>query len=158
MDITAKDGKQLRLETTLWLQHGNVKIKVDGDFNLLEGENEDAYVKILNHFGRVLKLFTFENGVWEDAETGLPPTGFDASLAGRLPTLDKPGVAKKARAPKAKTSERKTATKAGTKSKASGNRPGPSDVKPKSSLKKNSGNKTTETKPSPASKRKKTPR
>jgi len=75
----------LRLPDTIWVQYGDVEVSRDGDEIVVLGKNDDAYLKVLNHFGRVLKLYTHESGKWEDADTGGPPTGFDMALAGRLP-------------------------------------------------------------------------
>ena len=85
MNITDQERKQLRLPDTLWVQYGEVKMVHEGEEIVFTGKNDDAYLKVLNHFGRVLKLFTHESGQWEDADTGGAPTGFDLALAGRLP-------------------------------------------------------------------------
>lgn len=114
MNLIEKDGKQLRLPATLWVQHGDVKISRKGEDILVEGKNEDAYLKILNHFGRVLKLFTFESGIWEDAETGGLPTGFDTTLAGWLkeaPSTTQSASTKKKAAPEKKIASPKSSKK-----------------------------------------------
>ncbi len=76
----------LEFDKTLWVHYGGgVEIKDKGTTLALTGKEEEAYLKVLNHFGRVMKLYTFDDGRWVDAETGLPATPFDESLAGRLP-------------------------------------------------------------------------
>lgn len=76
----------LEFDKTLWVQYGGgVEIKEKGSTLALTGKEEEAYLKVLNHFGRVMKLYTFDDGRWVDAESGLPATPFDETLAGRLP-------------------------------------------------------------------------
>ncbi len=79
------DGKRIRFAKELWVQTGGVKIVESGSERIVEGIDEDSYVKVLNHFGRAVKLFTFEDGRWMDSETGLESTGFDERIAGRVP-------------------------------------------------------------------------
>jgi len=78
----------LHLDRTLWVQYGGVDAHADGNELVLTARNdldpEEVYCKVFNHFGRVLKLFTFEQGRWVDAATGAPPGPFDESLAGRI--------------------------------------------------------------------------
>ena len=77
-------GKKLRYSKTLWADFGGVRAMEEKDVVTIEGVDEDSYVEILNHFGRVLKLYTFENGAWLDLETGAAPAGLDETLAGRV--------------------------------------------------------------------------
>ncbi len=79
------DGKKIRFAKELWVQTGGVKTVESGSERIVEGIDEDSYVKVLNHFGRAVKLFTFEDGRWMDSETGLESTGFDERIAGRVP-------------------------------------------------------------------------
>jgi hypothetical protein len=82
------NGNTLTIGTTLWVQHGGVEVEERGGERVLRAEEEDAYVKVLNHFGRVLKLYTFEGGRWVDADTGAAAQPFDESQAGRLPAAE----------------------------------------------------------------------
>lgn len=77
-------GKTIRFPNTLWVQHGGVKVENQGDAVVVEGVDEDSYLKVFNHFGRVLKLYTFENGKWVDPDTGSAPAVLDDSLAGHV--------------------------------------------------------------------------
>lgn len=79
------EGKTLTIGKSLWVQYGGVDVTEQGDRLSLTGRDEDAYLKVLNHFGRVLKLYTFEGGRWLDADTGLAAQPFDEAQAGRLP-------------------------------------------------------------------------
>ena len=79
------DGKRIRFAKELWVQTGGVKTAESGSERIVEGIDEDSYVKVLNHFGRALKVFTFEDGRWMDSDTGLESTGFDERIAGRVP-------------------------------------------------------------------------
>ena len=79
------DGKRIRFAKELWVQTGGVKTVESSSERIVEGIDENSYVKVLNHFGRALKLFTFEDGRWMDSETGLESTGFDERIAGRVP-------------------------------------------------------------------------
>ena len=54
------DGKRIRFAKELWVQTGGVKTEESGSERIVEGIDEDSYVKVLNHFGRALKVFTFE--------------------------------------------------------------------------------------------------
>ena len=129
MNITDSDRKQLRLPDTIWVQYGEVTISHQGDEILVKGNNQDAYLKVLNHFGRVLKLYTHENGEWEDADTGGAPTGFDMTLAGRLPAPPhiEPDAAKKPAAqkpPAKKPAAKKPPAKKATTRKVVAKKPG----------------------------------
>lgn len=77
-------GKKLSYSKTLWADHGGVRVKEGKETITVEGVDEDSFVKIFSHFGRVLKLYTFENGGWVDVETGAVPTDFDESMAGTV--------------------------------------------------------------------------
>ena len=116
------EGKKLTLDRRLWVHYDGVSVKESGDERVLTAHDEDAWLKVLNHFGRVHKLFTFADGTWLDAETGLPPESLDESQAGHLPK----GQALKAspkKAPVKKAAALKAAPKknekAATKSKRS---------------------------------------
>ena len=79
------EGKEIRFAHDLWVQYGGVRVAEKGQRMQVEGVDEESYLKVLNHFGRVLKLFTFEGGQWVDADTGLPARGVDEAQAGRIP-------------------------------------------------------------------------
>ncbi len=81
------ENKKLRFSNTLWVQHGGVKVKREGDAVVLEAVDEESYLKVFNHFGRVLKLYTYEtdSNQWIDSATGAAPRQLDESLAGRVP-------------------------------------------------------------------------
>ncbi len=81
------EGKKLRFGNTLWVQHGGAKVSQQNDTVLVEGIDEDSYLKIFNNFGRVLKLYTFEPeaGRWIDSATGAAPAPLDETLAGHVP-------------------------------------------------------------------------
>jgi hypothetical protein len=88
------EGKTLIFGRTLWVQHGGVDVQARGAQLVVTGRDDDSYLKVFNHFGRVHKLFTFEEGSWVDADTGLPAQGLDESQAGRLPRA--PSAARRA--------------------------------------------------------------
>ena len=77
--------KTLTFDKTLWVRYGAVDVQQHGDTVTIAGRDDDSYVKVFNHFGRVLKLFTYESGRWVDADTGMAAEAFDDSQAGRLP-------------------------------------------------------------------------
>ena len=79
------EGKTLSFDKSLWVQFGGVDIEERGEQIAVTGQDEESYLKVFNHFGRLLKLYTFENGNWLDADTALPAQPFDDSRAGRLP-------------------------------------------------------------------------
>lgn len=87
--------RTLLLGSTVWVQHGGVDAEVRGDRLALTGRDDDSYVKVLNHFGRVLKLYTFEGGRWVDADTGGPAQPFDESQAGHVDPAHAPAPAAK---------------------------------------------------------------
>ncbi len=100
-------GKKLRYSKTLWADYGGVRAKEEKDVVSVEGVDEDSYVKILNHFGRVLKLYTFENGEWLDLETGAAPATLDESQAGRVEASAAPAPHTKVPAKPARTAASK---------------------------------------------------
>ena len=53
-------GKTIKFSNTLWVQHGGVRVKNEKETVLVEGVDDESYLKIFNHFGRVLRLYTFE--------------------------------------------------------------------------------------------------
>ncbi|MBI3993947.1 MAG: hypothetical protein HY342_11790, partial [Candidatus Lambdaproteobacteria bacterium] len=71
------DGKTITFDRTLWVQHGEVDVEPRGDQVAVTPRNDDAFLKIFNHFGRVLKLFVVEQGAWVDADTGQAPGEVD---------------------------------------------------------------------------------
>ncbi len=79
------EGKTLSFDKSLWVQFGGVDIEERGEQIAVTGQDEESYLKVFNHFGRLLKLYTFETGNWLDADTALPAQPFDDSRAGRLP-------------------------------------------------------------------------
>ena len=104
-------GKKLRYSKTLWADYGGVRATEEKDLVSVEGVDEDSYVKVFNHFGRVLKLYTFENGEWLDLETGAAPAALDESQAGRVPTNAAPAPDKKAPAKPARKAAKKNDAK-----------------------------------------------
>ena len=121
------EGKKLVLDRRLWVHYDGVSVKESGDDLVLTANDEEAWLKVLNHFGRVHKLFTFEEGNWVDAETGLPPESLDEAQAGHLPKRQvvkaepKKAVPKKAAPnkanPKKPAAAKNTKSKAGSKTK-----------------------------------------
>ena len=93
-------GKTIRFPDTLWVQHGGVNVKHEEGAVAVAGVDEDSYLKVFNHFGRVLKLYTFEDGQWVDSATGAAPMALDESLAGHVPAAPKPAAAKATKAQK----------------------------------------------------------
>lgn len=104
-------GKTIKFSNTLWVQHGGVRVKNQKERVLLEGVDDDSYLKVFNHFGRVLRLYTFEGGKWVDSATSTAPTALDESLAGQVPAAKHTSTAKPAASgPRAKAAGKKTAT------------------------------------------------
>jgi hypothetical protein len=77
--------KTISIDRSVWMQHGGVDVQERGGQIALTGRDDDSYLKVFNHFGRVLKLYTFEDGRWVDADTGVAAQPFDDSQAGHLP-------------------------------------------------------------------------
>jgi cell division septation protein DedD len=77
-------GKTLTFDRTLWVQYDGVAVQASDSQIAITGRDEASYLKVLNHFGRVLKLYTFEDGRWLDADTGGVAQPFDETQAGRL--------------------------------------------------------------------------
>ena len=118
--------KTLAFDKHLWVQFDGVDVKETGGEVKLTARDEEAYLKVFNHFGRVLKLFIFENGQWVDSDTGLAAKPFDELQAGRLPEAP-PGAtrikaggkkAAKSKAPKKKAAKKPAAIKAAAPKKA----------------------------------------
>ena len=118
--------KTLAFDKHLWVQFDGVDMKETGGEIKLTAKDEEAYLKVFNHFGRVLKLFIFENGQWVDSDTGLAAKPFDELQAGRLPEAP-PGAtrikaggkkAAKSKAPKKKAAKKPAAIKAAAPKKA----------------------------------------
>ena len=107
------EGKQILYAPEIWVQHGGVTVVEKAGRITVEGLDDESYFKVFNHFGRVLKLFTFENGHWIDAETGLEAKGLDDSQAGRIPgvtaTPENSATGKKRRTGRGKASTADTA-------------------------------------------------
>ena len=76
------DGKTITFARNLWVQHGGVQVRQRGDQVAVTLRDDDAFLKIFNHFGRVLKLFVAEAGAWVDTDTGQAPGVVDLSQAG----------------------------------------------------------------------------
>lgn len=117
----------IRFPNTLWVQLGGVKVKNEDGSVAIEGVDEDSYLKVFNHFGRVLRLYTFENDQWVDSATGVAPIALDEKAAGQVAATHhrsstKPAAAKSTRkkpAVRKKSSAKpaaKPAAKAGAKS------------------------------------------
>lgn len=127
-------GKTIQIPNTLWVQHGGVNIKNKGEEVILEAVDEDSYLKVFNHFGRVLKLYIYDGKQWVDSSTGSAPIALDESRAGRVPpaphtsrdeTAGKKETPAKANsraksAAKSKSSATAPAKKTGTKKVAAG--------------------------------------
>ncbi len=115
--------KTLTFDKTLWVRYGAVDVQQHGDTVIVTGRDDDSYVKVFNHFGRVLKLFTFESGRWVDADTGMAAEAFDDSQAGRLPeevvAVRSAAAAKAPAGPKAAPVRRPAAAKPKTSAAAS---------------------------------------
>jgi hypothetical protein len=79
------DGKTLAFDKSLWVQYGGVDVEERDGLCRVTGREEEGYLKVFNHFGRLLKLYTFEDGLWTDVDTGGAPLPFDESQTGRLP-------------------------------------------------------------------------
>lgn len=128
------DGKTITLDASLWAQYDNVAVRSAGDKIVLEGRDEESYLKIFNHFGRVLTLLVFEEGQWVEAGSGTPVHHVDLSQAGFVAAATppagmtrsaRPGAKAKAGSAKAKTRAAGTAQPkpaGGTKAKAGGAR------------------------------------
>ena len=56
------DGSKLKFDKTLWVQYEGVDSAEEGDQLAVTARSDDAYVKVFNQFGRLLKLYTFANG------------------------------------------------------------------------------------------------
>jgi hypothetical protein len=107
--------KTIAFARGLWVQFGGVDVAERGDALAVTGRDDESYLKVLNHFGRVLKLYTFEDGRWVDAETGMAALPFDESQAGRLPSAPPaapPAARPAARAPDGGRAAAKPARKA----------------------------------------------
>lgn len=111
-------GKTIVFSNTLWVQHGGVRVKNEKESVLVEGVDDDSYLKVFNHFGRVLRLYTFEEGQWVDSATGAAPTAMDESLAGQVPATKHTSTVKATVKPTAKPPRAKAKGKAPSKSKA----------------------------------------
>jgi hypothetical protein len=89
--------KTISIDRSVWMQHGGVDVQERGGQIALTGRDDDSYLKVFNHFGRVLKLYTFEDGRWVDADTGVAAQPFDDSQAGHLPAAEDPAATVPAR-------------------------------------------------------------
>jgi hypothetical protein len=105
------DGNRLKFDKTLWVQYEGVDSAEEGDQLVVTARSDDAYVKVFNQFGRLLKLYTFSNSHWIDSETGTEPAGFDERQAGRLTA--QPAAAPAARKPAAKKKKAAAAARSG---------------------------------------------
>jgi hypothetical protein len=135
------DGNKLKFDKTLWVQYEGVESAEEGDQLVVTARSDDAYVKVFNQFGRLLKLYTFSNGRWIDSETGAEPASFDEKQAGRITA--QPAAAPAARKPAAAVKKRKKAAAAARRSGAAmtmaKRKPGKKSVKGKSAAKSKSG-------------------
>ena len=104
----------LTFSRALWVQYGGVDATEQGARIVVTGRDEDSYLKVFNHFGRVLKLYTFEGGRWIDTDTGMRPQPLDESQAGRLPETAAPAAPRPAPRAGAKAGA-KPAAKAGAR-------------------------------------------
>lgn len=78
-------GTEITIGSHIWVQYDGVKVQRQKNTLILTGQDDDSYLKVFNHFGRLLKLYTFEGGRWVDAETGMDALPFDETQAGELP-------------------------------------------------------------------------
>ncbi|MDH5753368.1 MAG: hypothetical protein OEZ59_13240 [Deltaproteobacteria bacterium] len=101
--------RTLEFDATLWVQHSGVDVARRGDNLAVTAREEEAWLKVFNHFGRLHKLYIFEEGRWIDGDTGAPPEALDEAEAGHLAAP----ANKKARTGK---TGGKTAARAGGKS------------------------------------------
>lgn len=136
------DGATLKIKRDLWAQYDGVDAVTKGDEIWLTGREEDAWLKVFNAFGRLLKLYTFEHGAWVDADSGGPPLPFDESQAGHLPGA--PPVKTPAKKPPEKVgtpSAKKAAPKKVAAKKAAATKPaaGKKAAAPKTGTKKSGG-------------------
>lgn len=104
-------GKTIKFSNTLWVQHGGVRVKNENKSVFVEGVDDESYLKVFNHFGRVLRLYTFEGGQWVDSATGATPTTLDESLAGQVPAAKHASTVKAAAKPAVGGARRKAAGK-----------------------------------------------
>lgn len=116
--------KTLAFDRGLWVQYGGVDVAEDGARIVVTGRDEDSYLKVFNHFGRVLKLYTFEDGRWVDSDTGATPGGFDDHLAGYVseapPLPGAPAAAPAAKSARKRAGAKSTAKAAAKSTKAAG--------------------------------------
>ena len=108
--------KTLAFDKNLWVQFDGVDVKETCGEVKLTARDGEAYLKVFNHFGRVLKLFIFEDGQWVDSDTGLAARPFDETQAGHLPEAA-PGMTKN-KAAKKKAVKNKAAKKPAKKKSA----------------------------------------
>ncbi|MDH4246715.1 MAG: hypothetical protein OEW39_02735 [Deltaproteobacteria bacterium] len=80
-------GRTLEFDGSLWVQHAGVTVERHGGTVAVTATDEEAYLKVFNHFGRLLKLYTFEGGRWVDTDTGGDPLPLDEFEAGHLPGI-----------------------------------------------------------------------
>ena len=80
-------GRVLEFDSSLWVRHAGVAVERRGDTLAVTATDDEAYLKVFNHFGRLLKVYTFEDGHWVDADTGSEPLPLDESEAGHLPSV-----------------------------------------------------------------------
>jgi hypothetical protein len=127
-------GKTLTFDRTLWVQYDGVDVQASGSQVAITGRDEESYLKVLNHFGRVLKLYTFEDGRWVDADTGGAAQPFDETQAGRLTAAAAPPGTPPASARPASRKPRQTRPaaqpSAGFRAKAGAKPPGRPAAKP----------------------------
>ena len=160
------DGKTITFAATLWVQHGGVQVESRGDQVAVTLRDDDAFLKIYNHFGRVLKLFVAEQGAWVDTDTGQAPGAVDLSQAGYVtpappqpagrsvsgsaPTSAKSSAGTKARRSKSKSAATVTGTDRATQTnpaKAHRGAAKQSSAKPSGPAARSSSAKTGATKP-----------
>ena len=114
------NGKTITLDASLWAQYDNVSVSTTGGKVILQGRDEESYLKIFNHFGRVLILLVFEDGQWVEAGSGRAVQHVDLSQAGYVagpgPSV---GQAKARKSPsRVKTQPARRNVGAGNKTKA----------------------------------------
>lgn len=79
------EGDKLTFPRDLWVQYGEVDVEESDGAVTVRGRGEDSYVKVLNPFGRLHRLYTFTDGHWVDADTGGEPAPLDEEEVGHLP-------------------------------------------------------------------------
>ena len=76
------EGKRVTFPKSLSAKYAGKIVEETDTLLILEGEDEDSFVKIFSPFRGVAKLLLFENAQWVDAETSSAVSNFDLSSLG----------------------------------------------------------------------------